>query len=148
MLVEDRVGDPRLLLRPHGAAHAQRNAHERVLHRIETAGTSRALDGSSRAVGYISLPTDREYANGDNRLTPPPPNPEQQAREQIDAVLNSAGWVVQNRDGIDLYANRGVAVREYPLKPEHGFVDYLLVDGQKVLAVIGARVRHLAFGAH
>ena len=43
---------------------------------------------------------------------PSPPTAEQQAREQIDAALNDAGWAVQNRDAIDLYANRGVAGRE------------------------------------
>ena len=40
--------------------------------------------------------------------------PEQRAREGIDAMLSAAGWVVQNRDELDLTAGLGVAVREFP----------------------------------
>ena len=37
-----------------------------------------------------------------------------------------AGWVVQYRDGMNVYAGRGVAVREFRLAKGHGFADYLL----------------------
>jgi hypothetical protein len=41
--------------------------------------------------------------------------------------------VVQDRDGMNLYAGRGVAVREFPLAKRHGFAAYLLfVDGKPV----------------
>ncbi|RME76538.1 MAG: hypothetical protein D6784_05615 [Chloroflexi bacterium] len=57
--------------------------------------------------------------------------PEQQAREQIDRQLTACGWVVQDRAALNLYASRGVAVREFPL--ETGYADYLLfVDGRAV----------------
>jgi len=59
--------------------------------------------------------------------------PEAVARERIDASLEAAGWVVLDANAVDLSAGQGVAVREYPLKPGHGFADYLLyVDGQAI----------------
>jgi len=62
--------------------------------------------------------------------------PEEEAREQIDAGLEKAGWVVQNRDDMNLAAGRGVAVREFKLAQGHGFADYLLfVDDQAVGAL-------------
>lgn len=56
---------------------------------------------------------------------------EAKARVEIDALLAAAGWSVQNRDAANIHAARGVAIREFPLAPGHGFADYLLyVDGQ------------------
>ena len=60
-----------------------------------------------------------------------PLTPEQQARRKIDAALADAGWVVQDREAMNLAAGRGVAVREFRMAPGHGFADYMLfVDGQ------------------
>ena len=57
--------------------------------------------------------------------------PEQQSRVNIDRMLEQSGWVVQAAATVNLYAARGVAVREFPLRPGHGFADYLLyVDGR------------------
>ena len=57
--------------------------------------------------------------------------PEQQARANIDRLLEQAGWVVQDESVLNLYADRGVAVREFPLRSGHGVADYLLyVDGR------------------
>jgi type I restriction enzyme R subunit len=56
--------------------------------------------------------------------------PEQQARSNIDALLEAAGWHVCDAAEANIHAARGVAIREFPL-PGYGFVDYLLyVDGQ------------------
>ena len=56
--------------------------------------------------------------------------PEQRARLQIDEALADAGWIVQDRDVMNLAAGRGVAVREFRMAPGHGFADYMLfVDG-------------------
>jgi type I restriction enzyme R subunit len=61
--------------------------------------------------------------------------PEAIARQTIDAALIAAGWAVQDVAAINLFASRGVAVREFPL-PGHGEADYLLfVDRQAVGAV-------------
>jgi type I restriction enzyme, R subunit len=60
-------------------------------------------------------------------------DPEEQARENIDASLEQAGWQIQDRDKANLSAGRGIAVREFPLKSGHGHADYLLfVDGRAV----------------
>lgn len=64
------------------------------------------------------------------------PKPEEQARQEIDRLLELAGWAVQNVRETNLYACRGVAVREFPLKAGHGFADYLLyVDACAVGAI-------------
>jgi len=58
------------------------------------------------------------------------PQPEQDARREIDRLLIAAGWAVQDADRASIHAARGVAIREFPL-PGHGFADYLLyIDGQ------------------
>ena len=58
-------------------------------------------------------------------------NPEQQAREKIDGLLEAAGWAICNPSEANIAGSRGVAIREFPLQQGHGFADYLLyVDGQ------------------
>jgi type I restriction enzyme R subunit len=57
---------------------------------------------------------------------------EQATRQQlIDPKLEEAGWIIQNRDQMNLYAGRGVAVREFPLT--NGEADYLLFVDRKAL---------------
>ncbi len=46
---------------------------------------------------------------------------------------------MQNADSINLYAGRGVAVREFPLKSGHGTADYLLYVNQKAAGVVEAK---------
>jgi type I restriction enzyme R subunit len=65
--------------------------------------------------------------------------PEQEARETIDKLLNSAGWDVQNLDSVNIHARRGVAIREFPLNTGHGFADYLLYVDGKAAGVIEAK---------
>ena len=65
--------------------------------------------------------------------------PEQEARVNIDRLLEQAGWSVQNADSINLYASSGVAVREFPLKSAHGTADYLLYVNQKAAGVVEAK---------
>jgi len=68
-----------------------------------------------------------------------PDSPEARARENIDQLLADAGWVVQSREDVELTAGRGVAIREFPMKPGFGEADYLLyVDGQ-ALGVVEAK---------
>jgi EcoEI R protein C-terminal len=50
--------------------------------------------------------------------------PEQKARREIDAKLIASGWLVQDRDDLDLTSGRGIAVREFPMKSGFGFADY------------------------
>ena len=57
------------------------------------------------------------------------PLPEQVARATIDQLLIEAGWIVQDREQINLRARRGVAVREFALRT--GYADYLLFVDRK-----------------
>jgi type I restriction enzyme, R subunit len=66
-------------------------------------------------------------------------NPEQQARVEIDRLLQAAGWAVQDVAHVHLHAARGVAIREFPLNPGHGFADYLLYVDGKACGVIEAK---------
>ena len=65
--------------------------------------------------------------------------PEEQARVNIDNLLEQAGWVVQDAAAVNLYASSGVAVREFPLKSGHGTADYLLYVNQKAAGVVEAK---------
>ena len=68
-----------------------------------------------------------------------PESPEQKARREIDADLTAAGWAVQNRDELDLAAGRGIAAREFSMKPGFGFADYLLYLDRKAVGAIEAK---------
>jgi hypothetical protein len=63
--------------------------------------------------------------------------PEQGAREQIDRMLDQAGWMVQPRDAVNLGASRGVAVGEFPLTT--GFADYMLFIDRRPIGVVEAK---------
>jgi type I restriction enzyme R subunit len=68
-----------------------------------------------------------------------PLGPEDIAREQIDRMLVSAGWAVQDAKAVDLYAKQGVAIREFELKTGFGTADYLLYVDGKAAGVIEAK---------
>ncbi len=58
-------------------------------------------------------------------------SPEDQARQNIDQMLAKAGWAVRDQGDANISAYRGIALRNFTLKREHGFADYLLyVDGR------------------
>lgn len=63
--------------------------------------------------------------------------PEDEAREEIDALLEAAGWKVQDYKDINLGAGLGVAVREFPLTT--GEADYLLFVDRKAVGVVEAK---------
>jgi len=69
-------------------------------------------------------------------------NPEQKARDNIDAQLAQAGWVVQSAKKIDLNAGLGIAVREY--QTDVGPADYALFVDKKAAGVIEAKKEDLA----
>jgi type I restriction enzyme, R subunit len=65
---------------------------------------------------------------------------ERHAREEIDRLLGLAGWSVQDLKAANIHASRGVAIREFPLKPGHGRADYLLyLDGRAAGAIEAKR---------
>jgi len=63
--------------------------------------------------------------------------PEQEARENIDRMLEEAAWVVQNKKDANLGAAEGVAIREYPT--DSGPADYMLFVNRKPVGVIEAK---------
>lgn len=63
--------------------------------------------------------------------------PEEQARHNIDQMLEDAGWSVQDRDNFDPAASRGVAIREFPLKTR--FADYMLFVDRQAAGVVEAK---------
>ena len=59
------------------------------------------------------------------------PDPEQLAREEIDALLKPCDWDFQDKRAVNLAAARGLAVRELTFKT--GEPDYtLFVDGKAI----------------
>ncbi|MBS0149858.1 MAG: DEAD/DEAH box helicase family protein [Nitrospira sp.] len=67
------------------------------------------------------------------------PTPEDKAREQIDKVLENAGWHVQDYKHAHVNAGRGIVLRNFPLASGHGFADYLLYIDGKAAGVIEAK---------
>jgi type I restriction enzyme R subunit len=69
--------------------------------------------------------------------------PEARARQTIDALLIAAGWHVCSVANANIHAGdgavKGVAIREFPLNPGHGFADYLLYVNGKACGVIEAK---------
>ncbi len=63
--------------------------------------------------------------------------PEEKARQQIDRLLESAGWRIQDVREINLGASPGVAVREFPLKS--GAADYMLFVDRDAVGVVEAK---------
>ena len=64
--------------------------------------------------------------------------PEQRARVRIDAMLEAAGWELQDYSGpIDFQAAAGVAIREFETKT--GPVYYLLVAEGRVVGSVEAK---------
>ena len=61
----------------------------------------------------------------------PMPTPEDQAREHIDQALEQAGWRIQDYKSANLYAGRGVFLRNFPLISGYGLADYLLGVGRQ-----------------
>ncbi|WP_370390227.1 DEAD/DEAH box helicase family protein [uncultured Winogradskyella sp.] len=64
-------------------------------------------------------------------------NPEQIARDKIDAMLREAGWLVQSKDNFNRNANTGVALRE--TNTESGSADYILFVNGNPVGVIEAK---------
>ena len=67
-----------------------------------------------------------------------PKTPEEQARENIDRQLDACGWQVQDRADADITANRGIAIREFPLLGGDE-VDYMLYADGKAIGVVEAK---------
>src|SRR6266851_4091475 len=71
--------------------------------------------------------------------------PEAKAREKIDALLVQAGWLVQDREDMNLTAGDAIAVREFKLEKGHGYVDYLLFVDGNAIGVVEAKPAGYSF---
>ena len=67
----------------------------------------------------------------------PNQNPEQIARDKIDAMLLKSGWVIQSKEKINLAANKGVAIREY--QTDVGPADYVLFVDRNPVGIVEAK---------
>ena len=67
----------------------------------------------------------------------PNQNPEQLARDAIDAQLCAAGWSVQDKGHINFFEGEGQAIREYTT--DSGPADYVLFIDAKPVGVIEAK---------
>ena len=63
--------------------------------------------------------------------------PEQIARDKIDRQLQNCGWLIQDKNKINLNAGIGVAVREY--QTNAGLADYILFVNVKPVGIIEAK---------
>jgi type I site-specific restriction endonuclease len=72
-------------------------------------------------------------------------NPEQISRDNIDRQLSAYGWIIQNKDRINLNAGPGVAVREY--QTDVGPADNVLFVDSKPVGIIEAKVKRNQNGA-
>ena len=65
------------------------------------------------------------------------PTPEQLARQKIDQLLQSAGWVLQDMRQLNLGAGLGVAVREF--QTASGPADYVLFVNRQAVGIVEAK---------
>lgn len=70
-------------------------------------------------------------------MSSPNQNPEQKARDQIDAQLRASGWSVQDKGLFNPNAGEGQAVREYTT--DSGPADYVLFVDRNAVGVIEAK---------
>lgn len=66
-----------------------------------------------------------------------PLKPENLTRLDIDAKLQAAGWVIQDKNRLNLFAGLGVAVRE--MDTASGPADYMLFVEGKACGIIEAK---------
>lgn len=65
--------------------------------------------------------------------------PEDQAREEIDRMLEKAGWHVCDPKDANISAHHGIVIRNFPLKSGYGFADYLFNINGKAAGIIEAK---------
>ena len=97
----------------------------------------RDLQPLCRDFGAGKLANDLVIISADVDLADENKNPEQIARDAIDARLAASAWSVQSNKKIDLSASLGVAVREYPTSV--GPADYALFADRQALGVVEAK---------
>jgi len=67
------------------------------------------------------------------------PIPDDKAREQIDRMLEQAGWHVCDLNDTNINVYKGLVIRNFPLKSGYGFADYIFYVDGKAAGVIKAK---------
>ncbi|MCW3076820.1 MAG: putative type modification methyltransferase, subunit [Bacteroidetes bacterium] len=70
-------------------------------------------------------------------MTPMNQSPEQLARDNIDAQLIACGWIIQDKNKLNLSASLGIAIKEY--QTDVGPADYVLFIDKKPVGIIEAK---------
>ncbi|GAB3940911.1 hypothetical protein GCM10027614_25340 [Micromonospora vulcania] len=116
-------------------ADARRDQAAVLVASLESAAQVEQAALDSKAPAKVSAARREEFIARARRASHEPLN-EMQTRVEIDRQLGAAGWVVQDENQINLYADTGVAVREVTLAA--GRADYLYVN-QRLVGVIEAK---------
>lgn len=128
------------------AAKAHQHQLRGMVEQLESQLASLQYDLSGRAANPDTVAAKSRNAFIDRaRRASRTPLTEHQTRESIDAMLQAAGWVVQDADKVNLYERRGVAVREVTLAT--GRVDYLLYVDRAIVGVVEAKREGTALAA-
>lgn len=94
---------------------------------LESRSAAKPLGTASRRDEFIA----------DAQKAARPPMSEAQVRTELDQILEKAGWAVQDDSAKNLFASKGVAVRE--VSTAVGRADYLLYVDQRLVGVIEAK---------
>lgn len=71
--------------------------------------------------------------------------PEEKARKKIDELLTQAGWIIQDREEMNLGVALGVAVREFPTA--NGPTDYILFLNRQAAGIVEAKPEGVTLSA-
>lgn len=71
-------------------------------------------------------------------------DPEQLARDKIDAQLIACGWTIQDKDKINLNASSGIVVRYY-LTQDGKETDYVLFVDKNLLELLKQKEKKKVF---
>lgn len=95
--------------------------------------TCLGVDVPKREVGGVLILLRRRLRPQNQNMTAP----EVAARHNIDKMLERSGWIVQDYKSLNLGADMGIAVREYPLGREA--CDYALFIDRQPVGVVEAK---------
>jgi type I restriction enzyme R subunit len=87
--------------------------------------------------GFSSFISNKHEKEGISELGPQYTKLEAETRKAIDAKLDAAGWVIQDKNRLNLYESLGVAVRE--MDNDTGRADYMLFVNGEACGIIEAK---------
>ena len=118
------------------AADARRGGTAELVASLEPSAQAARREFESRKPVKVSAARREDLITAARRASQEPLN-EVQTRQEIDRQLAAAGWLVQDEEQTNLWAARGVALREVTLAS--GRADYLLYVDRMLVGVIEAK---------